>query len=83
MPGMENTEPERMERSRGLLGIAEDLAGEFLERAEMGLDLVRESVRIRSLAGVIDTGLCGDDEAWRDGDAQTGHLRQIGAFATQ
>ena len=84
MPGMESRAPERTETSSGFSQVAEAFAEDLLGVGDAGLDLRPEFLWIGLFVGVIvgaDFG--GDGEAGRNGQADAGHFRQVGAFAAE
>ncbi len=66
-----------------VLGIAQRLAGQLLESAQMIFHLLLEAIGILAIGGVVDARSGGHGEALGHGDAQAGHLRQVGALAPQ
>ncbi len=63
--------------------VAEPLAHLLLQLGQVLDDLLGQAVRHRPLLQVVTAGLGGDDEPRRDGQAQVGHLGQVGALAAQ
>ena len=64
--------------------VAEHAAGGLPDLGQRRLDLVGELVRIGPVGlGEVGTDFGGDGEAWRNGNADVGHLGQIGALAAE
>jgi hypothetical protein len=67
MPGIETAAPERTETSSGSFGIAQLLAHQLLELAELLFDLVDHADRIlAAVLAVVGAGFGGDREARRN-----------------
>ena len=67
-----------------VLGVAELLAHALLEVLAVLVDLVEDALRPHVAgAGVGDAGLARDGEAGRDGQADVGHLGEVGALAAR
>ena len=84
MPGMETRAPERTETSRGLCWIAEAAADGLLDTGQGLLDLGCEVFRVVPVVlveGSADFG--GDGEAGGNGQADRGHLGEVGALAAE
>ena len=66
------------------VGVVAELAAHLvLELGQVLGDLGREAVRHRALLQVVAARVGGDDETGGNGQAQVGHLRQVGALAAQ
>ena len=84
MPGMESRAPERTETRSGFSRSPKFLAEDFLGVGDAGLDLRPQFLGIGFFVGVIvSADFGGDGEAGRNGQADAGHFRQVGAFAAE
>ena len=69
---------------QGILQVAEALAGDLLHLGDVGHDLGHDAlVDLAAVLIVLGAGLGGDGEALGNGQADVGHLGQVGALAAK
>jgi hypothetical protein len=79
--GRRGARPDRDQQRVGR--VAQGLAHGLLERLQVLGHLVVELGRRAAVLEVVTAGVGRDREAGRDGQAEVGHLRQVGALAAQ
>ena len=83
MPGIETRAPERTETQQRAVRIAEALPDGALDPCERGQDVGFHGAREDALPAVLAADLGRDREAGRDGDAEPGHLGEVGSLAAE
>ena len=84
IPGIENAAPERTDTSSGSVRITEPLARLRFERGACLRDFVHQPVGHHVACGHVRIArFGGDGEAGRHGQAELGHLGEVGALAAE